>query len=261
MSTLFLNTLAGSLVCAVTLLGGYLPLWLSTVNRAQFLFAMSNSLARGIFFAVGFIHLLPESSHALEYTFGSNSFPVASTICAVAIILLLFLEQSLSDYFKEKEKGKDVPWLPYLLAIMLSTHSVLAGAALGLEHNFSSFIAIFIAIVIHKGSEAFALSTSMQSHHIKKQVTYRILFLFSLMTPLGILFGASLSSILDSHSGKLSEGIFNAIAAGTFIYIAMLDKLNNCNHCVTIEKISNVANLLAISLGFGMIASISLVLH
>lgn len=254
-----LTILACFLVATVTLIGGYLPIWLAAGKKTQYLFALSNSFARGIFLGIGFIHLLPEASLSLTQTFGSTSFSIISAICALTIITLLFLEQSLSDFFKEKEAGKNIPWLPYLLAIMLSTHSVLAGAALGLEQKIASFIAIFTAIVIHKGSEAFALSTSLYSHHLKKQAHHKIIILFSLMTPLGILSGASLSSILDSNSGKISAAIFSAIAAGTFIYIAVLDKLNTCNHCSGFEKISNVTNLCAIYIGFAVIGSMTFI--
>ncbi len=45
------------------------------------------------------------------------------------------------------------------------------------------------------------------------------------MTPIGILIGTVVSALLDSSGEQVFEAVFDAIAAGTFIYIASLDIL------------------------------------
>ena len=47
-----------------------------------------------------------------------------------------------------------------------------------------------------------------------------------MMTPLGILLGTASSSLLEGRVAVLIEGSFNALAAGAFIYVAILDAIN-----------------------------------
>jgi zinc transporter 1/2/3 len=46
---------------------------------------------------------------------------------------------------------------------------------------------------------------------------------FAIMTPLGIMLGTGISALLDSTGEQVFEALFDAIAAGTFLYIASLD--------------------------------------
>ncbi len=46
------------------------------------------------------------------------------------------------------------------------------------------------------------------------------------MTPLGIFLGTGASSLLGGRIAVLLEGSFNALAAGAFIYAAILDVIN-----------------------------------
>ena len=51
----------------------------------------------------------------------------------------------------------------------------------------------------------------------------RIIAVFSLTTPGGIVAGAVFTTFLSHQSGELLEAVFDALAAGTFLYIASLD--------------------------------------
>jgi zinc transporter ZupT len=46
------------------------------------------------------------------------------------------------------------------------------------------------------------------------------------MTPVGIVLGTVASGLLESTTAVLIEASFNALAAGTFIYVAILDVIN-----------------------------------
>ncbi|HMB54851.1 MAG TPA: ZIP family metal transporter [Thermoanaerobaculia bacterium] len=50
-----------------------------------------------------------------------------------------------------------------------------------------------------------------------------ILWLFVVTTPLGILLGTVASQYADGPTARLLEGIFDGIAAGTFLYVATLE--------------------------------------
>ena len=129
---------------------------------------------------------------------------------------------------------------------------MLAGAALGIETTIATFIIIFIAIIAHKGSAAFALGVSMQKSTLNKKAMVKLLLLFSIMTPIGILFGSVLTECLKAAQGRLAEAIFNAIAAGTFIYIAAFHSINNTCTCEKHGHVSTTA-LRLISFAFGLI--------
>ncbi len=43
------------------------------------------------------------------------------------------------------------------------------------------------------------------------------------MTPIGIFLGSALSKGFGSSTGQILEGVFDSLAAGTFLYVAVLD--------------------------------------
>lgn len=49
----------------------------------------------------------------------------------------------------------------YALLIVLSIHSIIAGMALGTETAIVGAVVILVAILAHKGTEAFALGVSL----------------------------------------------------------------------------------------------------
>lgn len=55
------------------------------------------------------------------------------------------------------------------------------------------------------------------------EMLLKVILLFSVMTPLGIVLGSLLSRGLGSSTGQVVEGVFDSLAAGTFLYIAVLD--------------------------------------
>jgi zinc transporter 1/2/3 len=126
--------------------------------------------------------------------------------------------------------GKDgetrQPIYPVVLLVVLSIHSIIAGIALGLEAEVATSVLVMLAILFHKGSAAFALMVSAYASGAEKRRLRAILTIFVMMTPLGILLGTGASSLLEGRVAVLLEGSFNALAAGTFIYVAILDVIN-----------------------------------
>ncbi len=43
------------------------------------------------------------------------------------------------------------------------------------------------------------------------------------MTPLGFVFGSGLEAVMHKRYGRLFEGLFDALAAGTFLYVAVVE--------------------------------------
>jgi zinc transporter 1/2/3 len=215
--------LVSLIILCIALIFGLFPILIRANDLTKKILSYGESFAGGIFLGAGLIHLLPDAQNGLHTVFNST-YPLAFVICAFTILALRMIEEGtikLLVCHNEACKHPHLqPWLAYLLAILLSIHSVIAGIALGVETALSTFIIIFIAIIAHKGSAAFALGVSMRKQGLTKNIMLQLMLLFSLMTPIGIIFGSFFAHCLAANSGQFISGIFNAIAAGTFIYIA-----------------------------------------
>lgn len=124
------------------------------------------------------------------------------------------------------EAGKKPEIYPALLALVLSVHSLFAGISLGLEESFLGSMALFVAIVAHKGSAAFALAVGLVRSSVASVRFWRIMVLFSLMTPLGIVLGTIFTTFLSGNVEEGAEAVFDGLAAGTFLYVSVLDVID-----------------------------------
>ena len=78
-------------------------------------------------------------------------------------------------------------------------------------------------MVAHKGSAAFALGVSLHRGRVPQGRLLKIIVLFCLMTPIGILLGSLVRSALTGAAEQVFESLFDALAAGTFLYVTSLD--------------------------------------
>ena len=67
---------------------------------------------------------------------------------------------------------------------------------------------------------------SVQAAGADRRRLKRVLTIFVVMTPLGIMLGTLASGLYEGHAALLIEGSFNALAAGTFVYVAILDVID-----------------------------------
>eukprot|EP01087_Luapelamoeba_hula_P015458 TRINITY_DN4624_c0_g1_i1.p1 TRINITY_DN4624_c0_g1~~TRINITY_DN4624_c0_g1_i1.p1 ORF type:complete len:401 (-),score=65.70 TRINITY_DN4624_c0_g1_i1:24-1226(-) len=116
-------------------------------------------------------------------------------------------------------------FLPYILVIVLSFHSIFSGLAVGVQRDVSSALPVFVAIISHKWIEAFALGVTLLRAKASFFTTIKLIGIFSLTTPLGIVVGVALASVIDGSAGNIVTAIFTALAGGTFIYVAVVDIL------------------------------------
>lgn len=178
--------------------------------------SLGNCFAGGIFIGAGLLHMLADSAGLFGDLYPNNDFPFWAVIAASAILGLMWVDRALST--KIKNDAGAVSGMT--LFIVLSLHSVLAGMALGIETHPFQAMALLIAILAHKGSAAFALGLRTSNRHY-----WRRLLSFSLMTPIGVGLGVALSSLLKEQGNLQFEAIFDAIAAGTFLYVALTEIL------------------------------------
>ncbi|EGG05575.1 uncharacterized protein MELLADRAFT_87847 [Melampsora larici-populina 98AG31] len=157
----------------------------------------------------------------------------------------------------------------------LLTHSLADGISLGASSTFNSLPAtanassskdvlaldliVFIAIIVHKAPVAFGLVAVLMSEGIPRHIIRRILFAFSLATPLGSLITWSLITTLIGHNMNHDRndslpvsrqasmqwwiGMTLLFSGGTFLFIA----IHAMQHSVT-EQVTHYHSKLPSSL-------------
>jgi len=165
------------------------------------------------------MHLLADSGEHFAEWLVNVSFPLAMLLAGVGFLLVLCVERVLV-HDVNPHQAHTMKTHPYLLTIVLSIHSLIAGAAMGLENALGALVALFIAVIAHKAFAAFALGVSFHDASFDPAKARRVLLLFSLMTPIGIVLGGSLGNLLESAAALAAEAIFDGVAAGTFVYVA-----------------------------------------
>ena len=219
MSLVTYKMLAALLIFSSSLVAIIYPLKLkiTSTHHGESL-ELGEAFASGIFLGVAFFHMLPEARVTFQHFFGNSHYPLAEFICVGGFIFLLFLERlSLASPFIQPGTA-----IPYVLAIMLIIHSLIEGTALGINTTFSETLMLFIAIIAHKGSASFALCVTLMRYHFSLRHILFVMTFFSLMTPLGIGVGTGMTFFLQSETGQIIAAIFNAFAAGTFLYMSTL---------------------------------------
>lgn len=212
------KAIAALLIFISSLVAVIYPLRAHLSTRQSEPLELGEAFASGIFLGVAFFHMLPASIKSFHTLWPTQEYPIAELICILGFITLLFLERLSLITANHNAKAS----IPYILTIMLIIHSLIEGAALGINSTFTQAFMIFIAIIAHKGSASFALCVTLIRHQIKTSALFAIIFIFSLMTPLGIFLGALMNSYSYGMGGQLSEAIFNAFATGSFFYMATL---------------------------------------
>jgi solute carrier family 39 (zinc transporter), member 1/2/3 len=212
--------LAALIIFATGLVGGALALRSGRQGDGMptLLARLGGPAAGGVFLGAGFIHMLGDANDTFTSVLPDTDFPMAYLLAAVGFVAVLAIERVV---FKAATAAQG-PYA-YILTLVLGFHSMLAGIALGVEDTALVGMAIAIAIVAHKGAAAFALGTSFVKAGMARRQAWGLIATFSCITPLGILAGMLLGNLLAHKSGEMVEAVFDSLAAGSFLYIAALD--------------------------------------
>ena len=246
---------AVALIFLTGIAGGMLPLRIQLGEVGQRRLVLGNSFSAGVFLGAGLLHMLPDSLDKFQGFVGHIEYPLCALTCAAGFLLILLLEKGLlggSEDIGELAAGRT--FYPFVLLLVLSVHSLIAGASLGLETAFLASLAIFFAIIAHKGAAAFSLGVSLRHGAFSRGRHIRMIVLFSLMVPIGVLLGSIFASVFSGTLDTVFEGVFDALAAGTFLYVGIMEILNE----VFEEHGHNWAKLFLVFLGFGLMAVIAI---
>ena len=209
------------------LVGGFFAIRLTQSKSREALTGLANTFAGGVFLGAALMHMLPDARAKFEELAIEAEYPLFALTAAAGFLFVLMLDKVIvpaGPRVSGELAGRGAIY-PYLLMLTLSIHSVITGIALGLEDHIVSAAAIILAVLAHKSTAAMALAISFNRESIPQNRTRNLLWMFYLMTPLGVVMGTFWSTLLEGWEEALFEGIFDALAAGTFLYIAIVDIL------------------------------------
>jgi zinc transporter ZupT len=189
----------------------------------------------GFLLAIAFVHFLPELYHSHEHSIGMY-------------VLAGFMIQIVLEYFSggiehghiHVQKDKRMPWM---LFISLSIHSFIEGIPLATpeiqhhDHTHLSGDSLLMGILFHQTPVAIALMTLLLSSKFSKQKSWIILMAFSIMTPMGLVFGYFAADKI----GYLNMDILLAIVVGMFLHISTTIIFESTeNHRFNITKLASI---------------------
>jgi zinc transporter ZupT len=177
-------------------------------------------------FAVCMLHLIPEI------------FTSTNTKNIGLFILTGFLIQIVLEHFSQGiEHGhfNKSNAIPFSVLISLCLHSLLEGVPLGGHLHNHAHNNLLTAIVLHKLPVSIVLMTLFLQSKMSKKRAYFLLFLFALMSPLGVI-SVSLFSAISNCQNEIM-----AIVVGLLLHISttILFEVSN-DHKFSIQKILTI---------------------
>lgn len=247
-STTLLKIVFGLTIFGVILMAGWYPFRKRIQQDAHVDFPIGETLATGVFLGAALLHMLPEA-HSLFKQLGYD-YPYAFIITGTVFLVFLWFEHLGKELYHHH--SAEHPAFAILAWAMLSIHSVMLGAALGLAHYHSMIIMLFLAIITHKWAESFAIAVQLNKSAMPPRQSLFFFLLFSLMTPLGIYIGWYFGHGLETHS--VFDPILIAASAGTFLYLGTLHGLEKC---VMVERCCNLRDFSFVIIGFLLMAAVA----
>lgn len=243
-----LKIFSALVIWVMTILSGIYPFFKRYQTSKSFRFPVGESLASGVFLGAGLIHMLGKSSHMFYQQ--NYSYPLAFLISGSTFLFLLWLEH-IGREIKHKSSGTSESFV-ILAVIMLSIHSFLAGAALGLAQSLSISFAILFAILAHKWAASLALAIQINKSNLSLRSGIIMFLIFSSMVPLGVFFGDIVLYNISSH--PYLEPLFLSLAAGTFLY---LGSLHGLERSVMVQECCNLKMFSFVIAGFILMALVA----
>lgn len=207
-------------IFAIAIVGALPPLFKKWTDKQLHLFI---AFGAGVFLGAIFLHLLPEAM-------AEDTTNTASGMVLLGFLIILLVERTLLRSHKSRCDEACVhrhEMVGITAFIGLSVHSLTAGFALGVGMIDPELgLIILIAIIAHKATAAFSLSTMFCLAEFSRKKTLTLILVFALMTPLGAIISLPFISSLKDISLAIPTGL----TAGTFLYVATMDLLPEAFH-------------------------------
>jgi len=189
-------------ILLVTYAGGYYPLFRREKARQAEGFPLGEAFTAGVFLALSLILMYPSAFQLLNKSFPDIDYPLASVLVLCVFLVLLGLEHIIKNFERKSTNTNNQlsnPTIPIIMTVMIAIPSFFLGTALGIS-DASTAVFIWIAIMVHKSSAAFALALKMVQSTLSRNQTFIIFSLFALSTPIGIIFGEDIHEYLPSET-------------------------------------------------------------
>ena len=233
----------------VVLLAGWYPFKKRiSSEHHHFDLPIGETLATGVFLGAALLHMLPEAS--AEFGRLGYHFPFAFFLAGIVFLLFLWMEHLGQELYEHNEASH--PSFAILAWAMLSVHSLMLGAALGLNHENSVIIMLFLAIITHKWAESFAIAIQLNKSALSTKSSLLFFMAFACMTPIGIFIGWYFGHGVNTNS--LFDPILMAASAGTFLYLGTLHGLERC---VMVQRCCNLRYFSFVIIGFLLMAGVA----
>ncbi|AGF77896.1 putative divalent heavy-metal cations transporter [Desulfocapsa sulfexigens DSM 10523] len=255
MEILWFKIISLLVIFAAGLFGGLAPTKISLTPQGKRKLTLGNAFSGGVFLGAGLLHMLPDARENFTAFAGDVAYPYVALICGGGFLLVMLLEKAVlggSEDIGAMSKGRSV--YPYLLCVILSVHSIIVGTSLGLEASLVASVGILVAILAHKWAAAFALGVSLRENGFSLSLHVRLICFFALMAPLGVVLGTIFSALFSGKAALLFEAVFDALAAGTFLYVACADVMEE----VFRKSGDNWRKVILIICGFFLMALIAI---
>jgi zinc transporter ZupT len=207
-------------VTLVAFAGGVPPVFWRWNDRQLHLFV---AFGAGTILGAIFLHLIPDS-------LGLGAAEQASAMILTGFIFILLIERILirTHVHDPNTTALNKHRLVGVTALVgLSVHSLIGGFGLAVGMTEPAVgLAIFIAIIMHKATEAFSLSTIFRLAQFSRRRMILLLAAYSLMTPVGAIISLPFVRTLQHVNLAVPTGL----TAGTFLYVATLDLIPEAFH-------------------------------
>ena len=203
---------------ASVLVGSLLVVFLKPNNKkVRLLLAFSGAYL----LSVTVLHLLPEVYNPTSQ----------DNLVGIFILLGIVVQSILESFSKGAEHGhihvhRKSDKFPMLLFLSLCIHAFSEGLPINFTDNN-----LLWGIVVHKVPIAVVLTTFLLHTNYSRKTIFLFLFVFALMSPLGVYFGESFS-FFQIHSTKIT-----AFIVGVFLHISTIILFESTeNHKFNVKK-------------------------
>mmetsp|Transcript_29199 Transcript_29199/g.69525 ORF Transcript_29199/g.69525 Transcript_29199/m.69525 type:complete len:304 (-) Transcript_29199:179-1090(-) len=220
--------------------------------KSSVAFVLAGIYAAGQFIGVACLHLGWASDLALMH-FVTDKYPVGPLICVISILVTqmasaqakeeesaqtrtkespaddeatmrdsLLMSQSISMP-EENAKRSDEHTFGMTFVVVMVVHSVFGGLVIGLQTTLHMTVINLIAFGVHKGVAGYALGLDLKKWDIEFKKIASCCIVFACSTPLGVGIGMGVLASANMKVGHIIAASFAAIAAGSFLYIAVTE--------------------------------------
>lgn len=153
-------------------------------------------------------------------------------------------------HFEEPHEMRSV-----LLMIALSLHRIFEGLSIGLKSSVFGVWSLFLAVMCHEVVIAFSLGMHLANVKTNRTKLILAVILCCMMGPLGVTIGTLVTELgTMTNTINIVNGVLQAIATGTFIYVTFFEILNE-----ELEKNVSVLSMIFLFVGFATMAALGFI--